>query len=337
MCAIITTNVAYAQQFIKNSKEVIMVNNSQQEVQRLVAQSYYEKIDSGNFNDDSYYDLFTEDVKVFYPKFGFAEGKAGVKKFGEPVRKLFNNLTFELDKFNFIVTDNTVVVEGVEKGAIHRGVAFPDNKVSFGKFCTVFEFEGNRIKRMYCYVDPDHAGVDKEVVSLLKTDYEHDSTSLQEKQRKDAKAYFRKVDAREFDSGYYNLFTEDVELYFPKFGYSKGKEGIKQFGVAMSDFLQGLTHDIENFNYVVSNNTVVVEGTEKGVTIDGKSWPDNVTAFGKFCNVFEFEGDLIKRIHIYVDPDVASEDIIRMTRLNNSYANNKTDKQHRINRKLRLL
>ena len=138
----------------------------------------------------------------------------------------------------------------------------------------------------------------------------------QEKQKRNAETYFRKVDAGEFDSEYYGLFTEDVELYFPKFGFGKGKEGIKQFGVAMSGFLRGLTHDIENFNYVISDNTVVVEGTEKGITIDGKEWPDNATAFGKFCNVFEFEGELIKRIHIYVDPDVTSEDAVRMTRLN---------------------
>ncbi|TKC05823.1 nuclear transport factor 2 family protein [Pedobacter frigoris] len=142
---------------------------------------------------------------------------------------------------------------------------------------------------------------------------------IQNKQRANAELYFRKVDAGEFDGGYYNLFTEDVELYFPKFGFSKGKEGIKQFGVAMSGFLQGLTHDIENFNYIVSNNTVVVEGTEKGITIDGKPWPDNVTTFGKFCNVFEFEGDLIKRVHIYVDPDVTSEDVVRMARLNQDH------------------
>lgn len=315
-CAVIVTNGAYAQQFTKNNKEGIMTSNAQQEVQRRVAQSYYEKINNGDFNDDSYYGLFTEDVKVFYPKFGFAEGKAGVKKFGQQVRKLFGNFGFELEKFNFIVTDNVVVVEGAEKGTIQTGVAFPDDEVSYGKFCTVFEFEGNRIKRMYCYVDPDHAGQDKKVVALLKTDDEQDGGSLQERQRKNAEAYFRKVDAGEFDSGYYNLFTEDVELYFPKFGFGKGKEGLRKFGDAMSGFLRGLTHDIEHFNYVVSNDIVVVEGTEKGITIDGKAWPDHVTAFGKFCNVFEFEGDLIKRVHIYVDPDVTSEDAVRMARLN---------------------
>ncbi|KAF5276817.1 hypothetical protein FQR65_LT16160 [Abscondita terminalis] len=144
-------------------------------------------------------------------------------------------------------------------------------------------------------------------------------SEIQNKQRANAELYFRKVDAGEFDSGYYNLFTEDVELYFPKFGFAYGKAGIRKFGETMVGFLKGLTHDIGNFNYIISGNTVVVEGTEKGITIENKTFPDNVTAFGKFCNVFEFEDDLIKRVHIYADPDVTSEDEVRTERLSNNY------------------
>lgn len=146
-------------------------------------------------------------------------------------------------------------------------------------------------------------------------------SEIQNKQRANAELYFRKVDAGEFDSGYYNLFTEDVELYFPKFGFAYGKAGIRKFGETMVGFLKGLTHDIGNFNYIISGNTVVVEGTEKGVTIDDKTFPDNVTTFGKFCNVFEFEDDLIKRVHIYVDPDVTSEDEVRIERLSSKKGN----------------
>jgi hypothetical protein len=31
-----------------------------------------------------------------------------------------------------------------------------------------------------------------------------------------------------------------------------------------------------------------------------------------FCNVFEFEGELIKRVHIYADPDFNSADAARV-------------------------
>lgn len=127
--------------------------------------------------------------------------------------------------------------------------------------------------------------------------------------------YFKKVDSREFDAEYYALFTEDVELYFPKFGFGYGTEGLRKFGAKMSGFLESLSHDVENFTYIQSENLIAVEGTENGTLLDGRSWPDNQNSFGKFCNVFEFDGDLIKRMHIYADPDVASEDKLGISRL----------------------
>lgn len=87
----------------------------------------------------------------------------------------------------------------------------------------------------------------------------------------------------------------------------------------MGHLLKNITHDIDNFNYIVSENFVVVEGTEKGVTQSDKEWPDHKIAFGKFCSIFEFDKDLIKRMHIYVDPDLTSEDIDRIVILNRNF------------------
>lgn len=44
----------------------------------------------------------------------------------------------------------------------------------------------------------------------------------------------------------------------------------------------------------------------KGKTATGVAFPDGVSSFGLFRNVFEFEGELIKRVHIYEGPDFAS-------------------------------
>ena len=63
---------------------------------------------------------------------------------------------------------------------------------------------------------------------------------------------------------------------------------------------------------VINGPYVVVEGREKGMTKQGVAWPDNVISYGLFCNVFEFEGNLIKRVHIYVDPDFTSCDSERI-------------------------
>ena len=68
-CTVIMANGAYAQQFTNNKKEVIMVNK-QQEKQKRNAETYFRKVDAGEF-DSEYYGLFTEDVELYFPKFGF--------------------------------------------------------------------------------------------------------------------------------------------------------------------------------------------------------------------------------------------------------------------------
>ncbi|WP_223559048.1 nuclear transport factor 2 family protein [Chryseobacterium lathyri] len=136
--------------------------------------------------------------------------------------------------------------------------------------------------------------------------------TLNEIRKNKIETYFKKIDSGIFDDEYFDLYAEDVEMYYPKFGFEKGKQGIKNFGKVIGKHLEKLTHDIQNFRYTFSDTVIVVEGNEKGVTRSGKEWPDNHTSFGKFCNVFEFDGELIKRVHIYVDPDFTSEDTERL-------------------------
>lgn len=126
-------------------------------------------------------------------------------------------------------------------------------------------------------------------------------------------SYFRKVDAR--DPSVLDLFTEDVQMFFPKFGVAHGKAAMALFSQRMDAELESLEHDINGFHHIVSGDFVVVEGTESGVTRDGLRWPDGVVSQGRFCNVFEFEGALIKRAYIYVDPDFTGADIARIRAL----------------------
>lgn len=146
----------------------------------------------------------------------------------------------------------------------------------------------------------------------MKQQKHMNNTDLTALRKNKVKIYFKKVDDGQFDEEYFNLYTEDVEIYYPKFGFEKGKNGIRNFGKVMGSHLQSLSHDIDNFKYVISDHTIVVEGTESGTTRSGKKWPDYKISHGKFCNVFEFEGEFIKRVHVYVDPDFASEDTDRV-------------------------
>ena len=118
------------------------------------------------------------------------------------------------------------------------------------------------------------------------------------------KAYFAKIDRG--DASYLDDVTDDVELFFPKFGTGHGKADLILFGERLGRDLQSLAHDIDGFGYIVSGDTIVVEGRESGVTAAGIAWPDGEISQGRFCNVFDFQGLKMRRIAIYVDPDFAS-------------------------------
>lgn len=127
--------------------------------------------------------------------------------------------------------------------------------------------------------------------------------------------YFETIDKGAINEAFFNQFTTDVDFYFPKFGFAKGREGIRNFCIRVGSGLKSIHHDIKNFNIIASGNYIVVEGQESGVTKNGVKWPDNKISYGKFTCIFEFKGLLIKRFHIYVDPDFTSDDTVRIQQL----------------------
>ncbi|GAB3974710.1 hypothetical protein GCM10029978_057000 [Actinoallomurus acanthiterrae] len=132
----------------------------------------------------------------------------------------------------------------------------------------------------------------------------HDSSDLQKAREESAINYFRLVDAA--DPAVLDLFTDDAQMFFPKFGFATGKDQIGAFAQGLGRGISAIEHDIPGFIVLSSGNYVVIEGAVKGTTTSGVAFPDGVSSFGLFCNVFEFEGERIKRVHIYEDPDFAS-------------------------------
>jgi ketosteroid isomerase-like protein len=132
--------------------------------------------------------------------------------------------------------------------------------------------------------------------------------------------YFRRVDSG--DTSVTDLMTEDVQFFFPKFGVGYGKPAVAELARGLFESLASLRHDMDRMHILTSGDHVIVEGFESGVTRDGVVWPDPKRSEGRFCSVFEFEGTLIKRHHVYVDPDYTSSDrarflwgdTVRMTR-----------------------
>jgi len=137
------------------------------------------------------------------------------------------------------------------------------------------------------------------------------SSTLQDRRIANATEYFRHVDSA--NPAVLELFTDDATMYCPKLGLARGKAQIGLFAQGFGEEIVEIAHDIDNFSFYPSGDFVIVEGREKGKTKSAGAWPDGVYSQGLFCNVFEFEGELIKRVHIYADPDFNSADTARVT------------------------
>ena len=123
------------------------------------------------------------------------------------------------------------------------------------------------------------------------------------------KSYFVRVDAGQQDV--LDLFDDDIEFYFPKFGRGKGKQDLVAMWTGLGGVIESISHDAETFSYLMSGDTVVVEGTTNGRYRSGAEWSGGATPGGRFCNLFEFNGPLIRRLRVYLDPDYAGEDAKR--------------------------
>lgn len=131
--------------------------------------------------------------------------------------------------------------------------------------------------------------------------------SVEEQQRKGiVDAYFVRADAGRPDT--VELFTDDIQIYFPKFGIARGKAAFLEMAVGLMGGIERIAHDLSSFTYVIRGNLVVVEGLTTGKGRDGREWRGGETPGGRFCSVFEFDGALIARMHIFPDPDYTGMD-----------------------------
>lgn len=121
-----------------------------------------------------------------------------------------------------------------------------------------------------------------------------------------AREYFVRADAGRSDT--MDLFTQDVEIYFPKFGVRRGYEALAQLGQGLLGSLERISHDLQRCMFTAAGQTVFVEGYTRGATRTGAQWVGGSTPGGRFCSVFAFQGSKISRMYIYLDPDYAGAD-----------------------------
>ena len=110
-----------------------------------------------------------------------------------------------------------------------------------------------------------------------------------------------------------DLFADDAQVYFPKWGIANGRDEIgRLFGDAGAT-IKSITHDYASINWIFSGSDVLVaEGTSHGEHRDGP-WRAGVpeSGAGRWCDVFEIRDWKIQRVFIYLDPDYAWKDTDR--------------------------
>jgi ketosteroid isomerase-like protein len=106
-----------------------------------------------------------------------------------------------------------------------------------------------------------------------------------------------------------DLFAEDAQVYFPKWGLANGKKEIGKLFGDVGGTITSIVHHYSHFNWVIAGDTVVCEGTSHGEHRDGP-WRAGVPewAAGRWCDVFEIRDWKIQRCFIYLDPDYAAKD-----------------------------
>jgi ketosteroid isomerase-like protein len=125
---------------------------------------------------------------------------------------------------------------------------------------------------------------------------------------KAARDYFRLADQGRPEV--LELFHDDAEIYFPKFGFGVGRQSLFEMIRGFEGTLESIQHDYETLAFIPAGDFVVVEGTSHG-KMSGKAWTGGLTPGGRFCNVFKFRGDRIASLHVYLDPDYTGEDLPR--------------------------
>lgn len=107
-----------------------------------------------------------------------------------------------------------------------------------------------------------------------------------------------------------DLFADDAQVWFPKWGLANGREEIARLFADVGGTITSIRHHYASFNWVFSGgDTIVAEGTSHGEHRDG-AWRAGAPewAAGRWCDVFEIRDFLIQRVFIYLDPDYAGAD-----------------------------
>jgi len=135
-----------------------MRERSERDIERKsVVLEYFRRLDRGG----DFLDLFADDARVFYPKWGIATGRDEIGAMFGDVAELVTAMAHDYETFNYVIDGDVVVVEGTSTGETADGTEWrPDGTPGGGRWCDVFEVRDGEIQRLFIYLDPDYAGRD---------------------------------------------------------------------------------------------------------------------------------------------------------------------------------
>ncbi|WP_061160300.1 nuclear transport factor 2 family protein [Caballeronia temeraria] len=133
-------------------------------------------------------------------------------------------------------------------------------------------------------------------------------TMTDEQRRTIAFEYFSRMDRGE---SIFDLFDDDAEVYFPKWGVARGRREIERLFGDLMGILAGVSHDLAYANVVQQGDTIVIEGLSSGKLKNGTEWRAGSTHAGRWCDVFEIRDFKIQRCYVYLDPDYGGADTAR--------------------------
>jgi len=84
-----------------------------------------------------------------------------------------------------------------------------------------------------------------------------------------AREYFIRADQGQADV--LELFHEDADFYFPKFGFGLGRQSLFEMVKGFDGVLEYIRHDYDDLIFIPSGDYLVGEGTPQG-KMSCKSW-----------------------------------------------------------------
>jgi ketosteroid isomerase-like protein len=103
--------------------------------------------------------LFHEDVKLYFPKFGFGVARQAFLEFVKGFDGALEYNRHDYGKLTFISAGDHVVVERTSRGKL-SGRTWAGGETPGARFCNVFTFRDDRIASIHIYLDPDYTGAD---------------------------------------------------------------------------------------------------------------------------------------------------------------------------------